>query len=103
MVSVTALSELKRQRLTVAAAATTNPEFAPIAEYLANGRIRVFGLPVPKTLSPNRRCRISTTFFVRCLALSPHDAVFPKLDVVLRRLLGFPLRFRKAAGSACAS
>lgn len=40
-------------------------ELAPIAEYLTNERIRVFGLPVPKTLSPNLRCHISTTFFVR--------------------------------------
>jgi hypothetical protein len=38
---------------------------ASIAEYLTNERIRVFGLPVPKTISPQLPCRISTTFFVR--------------------------------------
>lgn len=40
-------------------------ELTPIAEYLTDESIRVFGLPVPRAISPNLRCRISTTFFVR--------------------------------------
>jgi hypothetical protein len=46
----------------------TEPEdsdLAPIAAYLTNELIRVFGLPVPRAISPSLRCRISTTFFVR--------------------------------------
>ena len=42
-----------------------NPELAPIAEYLTNQRIRVFGLRVPIKISRRVRCRISTTYFVR--------------------------------------
>lgn len=42
-----------------------DPELTPIAEYLTDEMIRVFGLPVPRAISPNLRCRISTTFFVR--------------------------------------
>ncbi len=41
------------------------PELAPIADYLTNQRIRVFGLTVPSIISPSLRCRISTTLFVR--------------------------------------
>lgn len=42
-----------------------HPDLAPIAKYLTNERIRVFGLPVPQRISPNLSCHISTTFFVR--------------------------------------
>ncbi|HEX5445823.1 MAG TPA: hypothetical protein VFW87_18495 [Pirellulales bacterium] len=45
--------------------APEDPELAPIATYLTDEMIRVFGLPVPKTISPNLPCRIFTTFFVR--------------------------------------
>jgi hypothetical protein len=36
-----------------------------IANYLANERIRVFGLPVPHSVSPELPCMISTIFFRR--------------------------------------
>ena len=44
---------------------TQDPELAPIADYLTDEQIRVFGLRVPKKISPQLSCRISTTFFVR--------------------------------------
>lgn len=40
-------------------------ESARVADYLTKETVRVFGLPVPKSISPRVRCRISTTFFVR--------------------------------------
>ena len=43
----------------------SSPDLQRIAEYLTDERIRVFGLPVPASISPNLNCRISTTFFVR--------------------------------------
>src|SRR5262249_16983578 len=46
----------------------TTPEEAglrAIADHLTNERTRVYGLPVPRSLSPRIQCRISTTFFVR--------------------------------------
>lgn len=42
-----------------------DPDLAPIAEYLTDQYIRVFGLPVPKSISPNINCFISTTVFFR--------------------------------------
>jgi hypothetical protein len=56
-----------------------DPELQPIADYLTDERIRVFGLPVPSSISPSIRCVISTTYFVRkhlperrlCAALLP--------------------------------
>ena len=45
--------------------APSDPELAPIADYLTDEMIRVFGLAVPSALSPSIRCQISTTFFVR--------------------------------------
>ena len=44
---------------------TTDPELAPIGDYLTDEMIRVFGLDVPAVLSPGLKCKISTTFFVR--------------------------------------
>ncbi len=43
----------------------TDPKLQPIAEYLTNELIRVFGLPVPRAISPSIRCLISTTYFFR--------------------------------------
>ena len=37
----------------------------PIAEYLTDELIRVFGLAVPPSISPDIQCKISTTLFVR--------------------------------------
>lgn len=42
-----------------------NPQLAYIADYLTDETIRVFGLPVPKVISPRLACKISTTLFVR--------------------------------------
>jgi hypothetical protein len=43
----------------------THPELLRIADYLTDEMIRVFGLEVPRTLSPELPCKISTTYFVR--------------------------------------
>ena len=42
-----------------------DPAFANISEYLANERIRVFGLNVPSLVSGKTACAVSTVFFVR--------------------------------------
>ncbi len=42
-----------------------NPQLSPIANYLTNEYKRVFGLQVPSMISPNSKCRISTTMFIR--------------------------------------
>ena len=38
---------------------------AAIADYLTDEHVRVFGLPVPSTISPVTPCLVSTTFFCR--------------------------------------
>lgn len=43
----------------------SDQELRPIADYLADEIIRVFGLPVPTCISPSISCTISTTIFVR--------------------------------------
>ena len=40
-------------------------ELAGIADYLTDEMIRVYGLVVPRILSPNLKCHISTTYFIR--------------------------------------
>jgi len=42
-----------------------DPELSPIADYLTDERIRVFGLKVPEWIARTLPCKISTTFFVR--------------------------------------
>lgn len=42
-----------------------DPQRRAIADHLTNEMTRVFGLPVPAALSPNRRCLVSTTYVVR--------------------------------------
>lgn len=42
-----------------------HPEVNAIAEHLTNERTRVYGLPVPREISPQVRCAVSTTMFVR--------------------------------------
>jgi len=42
-----------------------DPQLAPIARYLTDEMIRVFGLAVPASISPDARCQISTTMFIR--------------------------------------
>jgi len=42
-----------------------DPELLPIAEYLTDEYIRVYGLNVPNVISQSLPCKISTTYFVR--------------------------------------
>lgn len=42
-----------------------DPERLVIADYLTNEWTRVYGLPVPTSISPKFRCQISTTYVVR--------------------------------------
>lgn len=59
------LGQVAHQLFSLKGTEPADPDLAPIAEYLTNEMIRVFGLAVPKTISANLPCRISTTFFVR--------------------------------------
>jgi hypothetical protein len=43
----------------------TDPQLAPFVDHLADNVIRVFGLPVPSTVSPQLECRLSTIYVVR--------------------------------------
>ncbi len=43
----------------------TDPELFGIADYLTDEMTRVYGLPVPHSISPAHRCQVSTTYFVR--------------------------------------
>jgi hypothetical protein len=61
-----------------------DPELAPIANYLADEYIRVFGLPVPRTISQSLRCMISSTFFVR-KHLPKRRLWTPLLPVIVNR------------------
>ncbi len=42
-----------------------DPDQAAIADYLTNEWVRVYGLPVPRALSPRLACQISTVYVVR--------------------------------------
>jgi hypothetical protein len=42
-----------------------DPGSKAIADYLTDERVRVFGLPVPHSVSPSVRYRMSTVYFVR--------------------------------------
>jgi hypothetical protein len=60
-----ALQEVARN---IGALKGTKPEdqdLAGIADYLTDERTRVFGLRVPRSLSPELKCAISTLYFVR--------------------------------------
>lgn len=59
------LGQVAHQLYTLKGTEPEDPELAPIANYLTDEMIRVFGLSVPRTISPNLPCRISTTFFAR--------------------------------------
>lgn len=60
-----ALHQVATRLYELKGSATQDPELAPIANYLTDEHIRVFGLRVPKKISTYLSCRISTTFFVR--------------------------------------
>lgn len=59
------LSEVANRLYSLKGTHQTDPDLAYISNYLANERIRVFGVPVPPSISPSFQCRISTTLFVR--------------------------------------
>ncbi|HVX15999.1 MAG TPA: hypothetical protein VHC22_32745 [Pirellulales bacterium] len=59
------LGQVAHQLYSLKGTQPEDPELAPIAHYLTDQLIRVFGLPVPRSISPNLRCHISTTYFVR--------------------------------------
>ena len=59
------LKDLAHQLFKLKGTKPTDPDLAPIADYLTDEMIRVFGLPVPTSLSPSLSCHISTTMFVR--------------------------------------
>ena len=42
-----------------------DPELAWFARYLTNELIRIYGRPVPASISPRRRCLVSTTYLPR--------------------------------------
>jgi hypothetical protein len=59
------LEDVARELYTLKGSRPARPELIPIAEYLTDELVRVFGLRVPSVVSPAIECRISTTFFVR--------------------------------------
>lgn len=62
----------------------SSPKLQPIANYLTNEMIRVFGLPVPSSISPSIQCKISTTLFVR-KHLPKHQLCASLLPVIVSR------------------
>ena len=65
VVDVRQLSDVARQLFKLKGEAKSDSQESWISEYLANERKRVFGLPVPSTISPSMPCAISTVFFNR--------------------------------------
>lgn len=59
------MSGIARQLYALKGTSPSNAELLSIADYLADEMIRVYGLRVPPTISPDYRCRISTTYFYR--------------------------------------
>ena len=43
----------------------TDPDLASVADYLTNEWMRVYGKPVPQSISPRHSCQISTIYIVR--------------------------------------
>ena len=59
------LEQLQHELADLKGTKPDDPELRQIAEYLTEETIRVFGLPVPSSISSKVRCRISTTLFIR--------------------------------------
>jgi hypothetical protein len=59
------LEHIARALFDLKGTAPAAAEERTIADYLANERIRVFGLPVPNSFDARAPCRISTVFFER--------------------------------------
>lgn len=64
-ISPAELRPIARALFALKGAAQTEEAHQFIADYLANERMRVFGLPVPAAISGDYPCRISTVFFNR--------------------------------------
>lgn len=60
-----AMSAIAQQLYGLKGTTPSDTELLSIADYLADEMTRVFGLQVPATISPEYRCRISTTYFYR--------------------------------------
>jgi hypothetical protein len=59
------LLQIARQLFALKGTKPAGPGLAAIAQHLTNERTRVFGLPVPASISPKANCQISTTLLVR--------------------------------------
>ena len=64
-VDVGFLEQLATKLFSLKGTEPSHEELAPIANYLTDQMIRVYGLDVPRILSPNLNCKISTVFFDR--------------------------------------
>lgn len=64
-IEATELQEIAHALFTLKGTSPSNTDLIPIADYLTDEMIRVFGLEVPRSVSPVFRCKISTTFFAR--------------------------------------
>ena len=77
-----ALSEIAEDVYRLKGEDPTDPELKPIAHYLTDEYIRVFGLEVPTVISSTLRCRISTTMFIR-KHLPNRSVNFTKLPLIV--------------------
>ena len=64
-VEVDYLQNLAHKLYSLKGTAPDHEELEGIADYLTDEYIRVYGLEVPRILSPNLKCHISTTCFMR--------------------------------------
>jgi hypothetical protein len=64
-ISLEELSEIAGELYALKSTEPAEPERRVIADYLTNEMVRVYGLPVPASISPKLRCQISTTYVVR--------------------------------------
>lgn len=60
-----AMADIAHRLFALKGTGPSDPDLLSIADYLDDEMIRVFGLPVPAAISPDLRCRISTTYFHR--------------------------------------
>ncbi len=59
------LEQLAHQLFSLKGKRRSDPQEAKFSANLANERTPAYGWPVPKSLSPDVRCRMSSTFFLR--------------------------------------
>lgn len=60
-----ALALVARELFSLKNTSPADARLAPIADHLTDEVSRTFGLGVPRSVSPDHRCRVSTTFIVR--------------------------------------